>query len=325
MKKSKIKKAAKKKTRRSDYDSPWKDIIGAYFEPFMRFFFPEIAEEINWKKGYISLDKELRQITREAETGRRYADKLVRVWKKNGKEAWVLAHAEVQAQKEKDFPHRTFVYNYRIHDLFNHQVVSLAILADDDKKWNPSEYSQELWGCSTEFHFPTVKLLDYKKQWKKLEESDNPFAVVVMAHLKTMETKKDRTSRWKWKVELTKNLYKRGFSKKDIINLYRFIDWIMVLPKHLERTYHREIMEFEKESEMQYVTTAERIGVEKGWKKGNKEGKQEGKQEGVLIGKILITQQILKQDRYSQKELEAKSLNELKNIFAELEVKLNVH
>ncbi|MCP4349526.1 MAG: hypothetical protein GY795_28935 [Desulfobacterales bacterium] len=27
MKKSKIKKAVKKKTRRSDYDSPWKDII----------------------------------------------------------------------------------------------------------------------------------------------------------------------------------------------------------------------------------------------------------------------------------------------------------
>ncbi|MCP4349525.1 MAG: hypothetical protein GY795_28930 [Desulfobacterales bacterium] len=68
---------------------------------------------------------------------------------------------------------------------------------------------------------------------------------------------------------------------------------------------------------MQYITTAERIGVEKGWKKG--------KQEGVLIGKILITQRILKQDRYSQKELEAKSLNELKNIFAELEVKLNMH
>ncbi|MCP4353845.1 MAG: cytosolic protein [Desulfobacterales bacterium] len=311
-----MKKTAKKKkttTQRHDYDSPWKDILGTYFEPFMKFFFPEIADQTDWTKGYILLEKELRQITREAETGRRFADKLVRVWKKDGKEAWVLVHAEVQAQKETDFSHRTFVYYYRIHDLFNQQVVSLAILADENKEWKPSEYSQELWGCSVEFHFPTVKILDYKKQWKMLEESDNPFAVVVMAHLKTMETKKDKNSRWKWKLELTKNLYKHGFSKTDIINLYRFIDWIMVLPKRLEKTYHNEIMKFEKENKMQYITTAERIGVEKGIEKG------------TLIGEILLAQRILKKTGYSPKELKMKSLDELKNIFGVLEVKLTEH
>ncbi|QTA87665.1 hypothetical protein [Desulfonema magnum] len=51
-------------TSRDDYDSPWKDILGEYFEQFMRFFFPDIAEEINWEKGYVVADKELRQITR---------------------------------------------------------------------------------------------------------------------------------------------------------------------------------------------------------------------------------------------------------------------
>jgi len=56
---------------RDDYDSPWKDILGLYFEEFIRFFFPGIAEETDWKKGYTVADKELRQITREAETGKR--------------------------------------------------------------------------------------------------------------------------------------------------------------------------------------------------------------------------------------------------------------
>ncbi len=67
---------------RDDYDSPWKDILGLYFEEFMSFFFPGIAEETDWEKGYTVADKELRQITREAETGKRLADRLFRVHKK---------------------------------------------------------------------------------------------------------------------------------------------------------------------------------------------------------------------------------------------------
>ncbi len=49
----------------------------------------------------------------------------------------------------------------------------------------------------------------------------------------------------------------------DIINLYCFIDWIMVLPKESEDAYHREIIKFEEKHKMQYVTTAERIGLKK--------------------------------------------------------------
>jgi len=37
----------------------------------------------------------------------------------------------------------------------------------------------------------------------------------------------------------------------------------MVLPKELEDAYHQEIMEFEEEKKMQYITRAERIGIEK--------------------------------------------------------------
>ena len=78
-----------------DYDSPWKDILTLHFRQFMLFFFPDLASKIDWDRGYESLDKELRQITSEAETGGRLADKLFKVWKKNGEDAWVLAHVEV--------------------------------------------------------------------------------------------------------------------------------------------------------------------------------------------------------------------------------------
>ncbi|MFW6373015.1 MAG: hypothetical protein ACOC3W_04880 [Thermodesulfobacteriota bacterium] len=64
---------------RDDYDSRWKEILSAYFREFMEFFFPHIAREIDWSRGYELLDKELRQITRESEVGFRLADQLVKV------------------------------------------------------------------------------------------------------------------------------------------------------------------------------------------------------------------------------------------------------
>lgn len=59
-------------TPRDEFDSPWKEIITQYFEQFVAFFFPETSREIDCDKGYTSLDKELRQITREAEIGPRF-------------------------------------------------------------------------------------------------------------------------------------------------------------------------------------------------------------------------------------------------------------
>jgi hypothetical protein len=121
---------------------------------------------------------------------------------------------------------------------------------------------QELWSCRIDFHFPVVKLLDYGQQQQMLAQSKNPFAIVVLAHLKTLETKTDSDRRRQWKVRLTKELYRRRFSKEEILNLYRFIDWIMVLPEEVEHQFHREITEFEEEQKMQYITTAERIGAD---------------------------------------------------------------
>jgi hypothetical protein len=62
-----------------------------------------------------------------------------------------------------------------------------------------------------------VKLLDYESRWSELENSRNPFAVAVMAHLKTKETKKDPQSRKRWKFQLTRGLYEQGFERQDIM------------------------------------------------------------------------------------------------------------
>ncbi len=222
---------------RADNDSPWKEILEAYFPQAMQFFFPQTAALIDWKRPHEFLDKEFQQIARGAEQGRRYADKLVKVWQTNGEETWLLIHAEIQGKPEDIFPQRMFTYNLRIFDKFSKPAISLAILCDTDANWRPNQYSYDFPDCSLHFRFGSVKLLDYQNRWVELEASDNPFATVVMAHLKTQQTTKKLKERKTWKFSLIRRLYEQGMQEKDIRNLYRFIDWVMILPKALEAEF----------------------------------------------------------------------------------------
>ena len=253
---------------RDEYDSPWKDILESYFEDFMAFFFPQIHAEIDWARGYVFLDQELSQITRDAEVGKKVVDKLVKVWKLTGEETWVLLNVEIQSQEESVLGERVFTYFYRLKDKFNLPIASLVILGDDRNNWRPSTYSQSLWGCRVEFEFPIVKLLDYESQWADLEASRNPFAIVTMAHLKTKSTRKDLQSRKDWKLRLTRMLYENGYERQAIIDLYRFLDWILELPNDLKQAFRYELAQYEQEKQMPYVTWIERMGIEQGRKEG---------------------------------------------------------
>ena len=107
-----------------------------------------------------------------------------------------------------------FVYNYRIYERFKIPVTSIAVLADDQPNWRPEGFRYGMWGCRMELDYLKIKLLDYKDKWSYLENSDNPFAIVVMAHLKALESRKDNSLRQQWKIELTKFLYQKGYSEE---------------------------------------------------------------------------------------------------------------
>ncbi len=248
--------------QRDDYDNPWKMAIATHFESLLAFFFPEIHQNIDWNKPYEFLDKELQQVMREDEIGKREADKLVKVWLLDGTETWVLLHLEVQSQYKANFAERMYVYNSRIFGLYRKKVVSLAILADDEPSWRPTKYSYTIFGCRVLLEFPIVKLLDYEQNWSELEQNPNPFAIIVMAHLKTQTTRKLPQERLNWKLSIFKNLYQKGYNKKQIRELIRVIDWMMILPKNLKNNFELEIKSYQEENKMPYVTSFERTARE---------------------------------------------------------------
>ena len=260
------------------FDTPWKEIIEFFFPQFMAFFVPGSEKDIDWEKGIRFLDTEFQQISKDSKAGRRHTDKLVEVTLKGGFKKWILIHVEVQAQKEDVFAERMFVYNYRIYERFKIPVTSIAVLADDQPNWRPEGFRYGMWGCRMELDYLKIKLLDYKDKWSYLENSDNPFAIVVMAHLKALESRKDNSLRQQWKIELTKFLYQKGYSKDEILKLYKFIDWVLSLPKDLEKDFLEEIKAYEREKKMPYITSAERIG----WEEGEKVGREEGSYSTLL-------------------------------------------
>jgi hypothetical protein len=269
---------------RADLDSPWKNILRAYFPQAIAFFFPQTAALIDWNRPYEFLDKEFQQITRDAELGKRYADQLVKVWQVDGAELWLLVHVEVQAQREKAFEQRMFTYSLRIFDRYQQIPISLAILCDESDQWRPHEYGVNYPDTRLSFEFGTVKLIDYRERWAELERSDNPFATVVMAHLKVLETKRNVDLRKAWKFTLTKALYEKGYGKQEILNLYRFIDWVMILPEAVERSFWQELLSFEEERKMTYVTNAERFGLEQALERGLEQGIERGLEQGIEQG-----------------------------------------
>ncbi len=258
----------------SEQDSPWKEALERYLPSFLALYFPTAYADIDWSHSYEWLNTELRQVVRDAELGKRLADVLVKVWRKSGQESWLLIHIEIQGSPEVDFAQRLFVYHYRIYDRYNRQVVTLVVLADDRTNWRPDRFAYDLWGCSMDFRFPSIKLLDFVGREAVLEASDNPFALVTRAHLATMQTRQDEASRHLLKIRLVRELYERGLSRDDVLQLFRLIDWMMDLPEALEQLFKQEAEQIEVEKKMPYVTSVERLA--------KKEGRDEGQAEMLL-------------------------------------------
>ena len=61
---------------------------------------------------------------------------------------------------------------------------------------------------------------------------------------------------WHGKIDATR--------KTDILNVYRFVDWILSLPKPLEKEFWQELKAYEEDRKMPYITSVERIGFDRG-------------------------------------------------------------
>ncbi len=92
--------------------------------------------------------------------------------------------------------------------------------------------------------------------------------MVVLAHLKALDTRRSPGERHTWKIRLVKGLYGRGLTPEDVHQLFAFIDWVMELPQPLEEHFWDEIDAYQREKTMPFVSIAERMTLVKGLLEG---------------------------------------------------------
>ncbi|NWJ97712.1 MAG: hypothetical protein HXX20_18180, partial [Chloroflexi bacterium] len=231
----------RKKTYR-ETDSVWKDLLNRYFPDFLLFFFPKTYQIIHWERDFEFLDTELPKLSPQSEGGKRLADKLVKVYRvreeAEEEDTWLFVHIEIQSYPDPRFEERIYIYHYRIFDRYyqrlrqktsgstsgsketapsepkpvmplpKYKILHPVVLTGVSESYLPNQYEvKEVDGNRLRLDYPVVKLIDYNKDWAKLEAETNLFGLVVMAHLKAQELKDKPYQLLDWKVRLVEILY----------------------------------------------------------------------------------------------------------------------
>ena len=70
-------------------------------------------------------------------------------------------------------------------------------------------------------------------------------------------------------------MYEKGHSRKEVFNLFRFIDWVLMLPQKLNKIYYEEIKDLGGNKKMPYITDLEKDAMGQGFINGQITDKQE--------------------------------------------------
>ena len=253
------------KQRKSDI--LWKVIIEEVFPDLLRFIYPDANDEYNMERGFEFLDKELAELNPQPdeEKDSRFADKLVKVYHRDGVEEWVLLHVEVQGdtQDRDAFAERMYTYFYRIRDRYPGRLVSaLAIFTGENGNRMPGKYSYEYRGTRLTYEYPTVSILDYSDE--ELDKSSNPFAqVVVAAKMRLQEGKVPEDELLNNKLLAARKLTEKGFGMEKIRAIFNFLrNYVLFEKPETNRKFDNLFKETDKTSVMNTVEYLKMEGKE---------------------------------------------------------------
>ncbi|GGA99106.1 hypothetical protein [Puia dinghuensis] len=257
------------KQRKSDI--LWKVVIEDVFPDLLRFIFPDADEVYDMERGFEFLDKELAELypQPEEEKDSRFADKLVKVYHRDGVEEWVLLHIEIQGDTHhrEAFAERMYTYFYRIRDHHKRPVSAVAIFTGHDGREMPNRYTYEYRGTRLMYEYPAFSILDYSDE--HLEKSDNPFAqVIVAARIRLLEEKIPEEDLLNIKLIAARKLMGKDFDKEKIRAIFNFLrNYVLFEKPEMNRIFDKQIKQTDKASVM---NTVEYLKME-----GRAEGKEE--------------------------------------------------
>jgi hypothetical protein len=208
-------------------DILWKVVIEEVFDDLLRFLYPDADEVYDMERGFEFLEKELAEMSPnlEKDADTRFADKLVKVFHRNGDEEQVLLHIEIQGDtaKREEFSARMFRYFYRILDRFQRPLSAIAIFTGRGGKKMPNRFEYIYRDTKLIYEYRAFSITDFSDE--VLENSDNPFALVVMiAKTALLEGKVPEEELLGMKVSIGNRLLRRGIRPRKVWAILKFLD-----------------------------------------------------------------------------------------------------
>ena len=247
------------------------------FDDLLRFIFPDADQVYNIERGFEFLDKELTELYPEPGKGSatRIADKLVKVFCRDGEEDCVLCHIEIQGDtKKKDrplFADRMVRYFYRIWDKYRIPVSAVAIFTGRDGKKMPDRFEYGYRNTRLMYKYPTISILDFTDE--ELGQSDNPFAhVILAARTSLLEGKIPEPDLLERKILIARKLFLKGFPSRKIRAILKFLEnYVLFEDREMNRNFKERIQSQDKSNVMGIDEYIKMVAKEEGLAEGKEE------------------------------------------------------
>jgi hypothetical protein len=243
-----------------DHDRLFKELLTTFFVEFLELFFPKLAESLE-RDSIEFLSQELYADLLEGE--QYLADILVKARFK-GSAAFFLIHVEHQSTAPAALLRRFLRYHLAIFARHGLPIYPILVYSHDaPKKKQPSVYRVSFPdGEVLRLTYRVVQL--NRLSWRRFLASHNPVASALMAKMKVAERDRPRV-----KVECLRLMVTLKLDRARMRLITSFVDAYLILNDTQDRQFNRRLAEAkrlpeQKEDLVEYVTSWERKGIEKG-------------------------------------------------------------
>ena len=250
-----------------DYDELWKDFIADFWREILGKFIPSLYVKADLNHEPEFLDKELHDILaafndNDDKTPKRYVDKLLKIFLKDGGEEWVLLHIEIQNKGGENFALRMFRYYCLLFIHYKKNPVALAILTASRPKneTDPGIYKADLFGTSIEYKYNLVKA--YAMSDQELLSGNSLVDLFIYSVKIAAKYRKSDKSKIGYMKKIIKLLSEKGLNRKQRKIFTAYVERVMTLNDmkyRLEfRDYARTVFN-ERRSDMRYKGEFEKM------------------------------------------------------------------
>jgi hypothetical protein len=223
-----------------DEDALFKELITEFFPEFVKFVNPDLYEAIDWERDHEFLEQEMINSLKgkfRQKFKRRYPDKVVKVFLKNGDLHFIFIHIEIQHKLETDFQRRMLLYRIFIQLKYDQDDVSAyAIFTGDPPDENNLVYYKETFGTSMMYRFTSLIAATMDEQLL-LDKKHNPFVLGMLAAKYVHQSKGNEDLRMGFKNKLIEYLKETGISVEKFIKLLIFVKEYVHLSEPYEQLF----------------------------------------------------------------------------------------